>query len=193
MKKIGNILNEFLIKRELYTKIKGSLSILKWNEIVGQKLSDFTSPLSYKDGILVIGVISPLIERELNYMKKDIIEKISTSVPGSPVKRIRFKIIEQLPVRDSAQRYQEDASMFDNVQLEEEDLRWIDNVVNHLRVDDKLKEKYKELLAIYKKDQKSKIKKGYKRCKKCGALFKGKGLLCPVCEISDKGDISNSK
>ncbi|PIP49592.1 MAG: hypothetical protein COX13_03165, partial [Caldiserica bacterium CG23_combo_of_CG06-09_8_20_14_all_35_60] len=76
MKRIGSVLNEFLVKRELYLKIKGNLSVFKWDEIVGQKLADFTSPLSYKDGVLLIGVINPLLERELNYMKNDIIEKI---------------------------------------------------------------------------------------------------------------------
>ncbi|PIW10948.1 MAG: hypothetical protein COW37_01275, partial [Caldiserica bacterium CG17_big_fil_post_rev_8_21_14_2_50_35_7] len=135
MKRIGSVLNEFLVKRELYLKIKGNLSVFKWDEIVGQKLADFTSPLSYKDGVLLIGVINPLLERELNYMKNDIIEKINTIVPNSPVKRIRFRIIERLPIRERKQ-VQEDTLALDGVQLEEEDLKWINNVINRLKVDD---------------------------------------------------------
>ncbi|NCO28322.1 MAG: DUF721 domain-containing protein, partial [Caldiserica bacterium] len=160
MKRIGSVLNEFLVKRELYLKIKGNLSVFKWDEIVGQKLADFTSPLSYKDGVLLIGVINPLLERELNYMKNDIIEKINTIVPNSPVKRIRFRIIERLPIRERKQ-VQEDTLALDGVQLEEEDLKWINNVINRLKVDDKLKKKYKKLLTVYKQDQKLKLKKGY--------------------------------
>lgn len=192
MKRIGSVLNEFLVKRGLYLKIKGNLSVFKWDEIVGQKLADFTFPLSYKDGVLLIGVISPLLERELNYMKNDIIEKINTIVPNSPVKRIRFRIIERLPIRERKQ-VQEDTLALDGVQLEEEDLKWINNVINRLKVDDKLKKKYKKLLTVYKQDQKLKLKKGYKKCKKCGVLFKGEGLLCPVCEINDRGNTPKSK
>ena len=192
MKRIGSVLNEFLVKRELYLKIKGNLSVFKWDEIVGQKLADFTSPLSYKDGVLLIGVINPLLERELNYMKNDIIEKINTIVPNSPVKRIRFRIIERLPIRERKQ-VQEDTLALDGVQLEEEDLKWINNVINRLKVDDKLKKKYKKLLTVYKQDQKLKLKKGYKKCKKCGVLFKSKGPLCPVCEINDRGNTPKSK
>jgi len=177
MRRVGSVLNEFLVKRELYLKIKGTLSILKWDEIVGQKLSDFTSPLSYKDGILVIGVISPLFERELNYMKKDILDKISTLFPGSPVKKIRFRIIEKMPIKEKKQP--EDTQPLDAV-------KWIDKVLSQLKVDDKLKKKYRKLLVIYKKDQRLKVEKGFKKCKKCGVLFKGRGLLCPVCEIQDK-------
>ena len=192
MKRIGSVLNEFLVKRELYLKIKGNLSVFKWDEIVGQKLADFTSPLFYKDGVLLIGVINPLLERELNYMKNDIIEKINTIVPNSPVKRIRFRIIERLPIRERKQ-VQEDTLALDGVQLEEEDLKWINNVINRLKVDDKLKKKYKKLLTVYKQDQKLKLKKGYKKCKKCGVLFKSEGPLCPVCEINDRGNTPKSK
>jgi hypothetical protein len=185
MRKVGSVLKEFLVKRELYLKIKGTLSILKWDEIVGQKLSDFTAPLSYKDGILIIGVISPLLERELNYMRNDIIDKINKLIPNSPVKRIRFRLLEQLPVKER-RRVEEDTVALDAVKLKEEDLKWIDMVLSKLQIEDKLKKKYRKLLVIYKKDQRLKVEKGFKKCKKCGALFKGRGFLCPVCEIQDK-------
>lgn len=184
MRKIGGILNGFLLKRELYLKIKGNLSVLKWEEVVGKKLSDFTYPLSYKDGVLIIGVINPMLERELNYIKQDIIDKINKLIPDSPVKRLRFKVIEKMPIRIRAAG--ENAIHQETIELEESDLIWINDVLKSAKIDSKLKKKYKELLIAYKTDQKRKIKKGFKKCKKCRALFKGRGLLCPVCKIQDK-------
>ncbi len=187
MKKIGSILDSFLTKKRFYIKIKGNLALLKWDEVVGEKLAKFTTPLYYREGVLYVGVISSLFMRELNFMKGEILKRITDEVGNSPVSDIRFKVIEK-PFHRRKNNYVPDSTEMDfsEITLSEKDIKWIENLVKRLNADEKTKKEYRNLLMLYKKNEKLREKMGYKKCKKCGTLFKGKGDLCPVCEIEDK-------
>ncbi len=187
MKRINGLLDKLLTKKRFYIKVKGNLALLKWDEVVGEKLAQFTTPLYYKEGVLYIGVVSSLFMRELTFMKKVILEKIKGRVGDSPINDIRFKVIEKSRIRHKKEYIPDSVEMdFSDVTLTVSDLNWVKNLVNKLNTDDKLKNKYKQLLILYKKNEKFREKMGYKKCKKCGVLFKGKGDLCPVCTLEDK-------
>jgi hypothetical protein len=186
MKKIGQILDSVLTKKQFYIRIKGNLALFKWDKIVGEKLAQFTTPLYYREGVLYIGVVSSIFMRELTFIKKDILNRIKQYVGESPVNDIKFRIIEK-PEKKKKQYVPGDAEIdFSEINLTEDDYKWINNLINRLNADDKTKKEYKKLLTLYKKNEKLREKMGYKKCKKCGALFKGSGDLCPVCEIEDK-------
>ncbi|MGC8789874.1 MAG: hypothetical protein ACP5QM_08220, partial [Caldisericum sp.] len=78
-----------------------------------------------------------------------------------------------------------------NVELDESDYKWIDSLVLHFRGNKNLKESFRNVLVAYKIAEKRMEKLGYKKCAKCGALFKGPGKLCPVCFIEDKKNLKN--
>ena len=187
MKKIGDILDSVLTKKRFYIKIKGNLALLKWDEVVGKKLAKFTTPLYYKEGVLYIGVVSSLFMRELTFMKEEILKRIKQFVGDSPVNDIKFRVIGKR-LRKAKEKYiPDDVELdFNGITLSEEDLNWIKSLIDKLQADDKTKKEYGKLLTLYKKNEKLREKMGYKKCKKCGALFKGNGDLCPVCEIEDK-------
>ncbi len=181
-KGIKDSLNSLLKKREAYVRVKGTLTVLKWKEIVGDVLAQYTVPTYFKDGILYIGVVSSLFKGELELMKGEILEKIKKSVENSPVTDLKFRLLNtRIPKSNAAKG--ESPQL---IQLGKEDLRWVQCMVERLKVEENLKKKYFKLLESYKVNQKLREISGFKKCKKCGALFKGKGLLCPVCE---KGDI----
>ena len=186
MNALKNILDGVLLRRELYVKIKGNLALLQWDRIVGDKLMKYTTPLFYKEGKLFIGVTSPLFMRELTLMKGDIIRKINESIVDSPISDIKFKLVSSVKNRLRKTGRKEEYISYKTVELTREDVEWIDSTVDKLKADEKLKKKYRELLVIYKKNEKLKERMHYKRCAKCGALFKGEGPLCPVCKLEDK-------
>jgi predicted nucleic acid-binding Zn ribbon protein len=95
MKKIGQILDSVLTKKQFYIRIKGNLALFKWDKIVGEKLAQFTTPLYYREGVLYIGVVSSIFMRELTFIKKDILNRIKQYVGESPVNDIKFRIIEK--------------------------------------------------------------------------------------------------
>ena len=181
MKHIKNTLDKFLLDRELYEILRGRLTLLKWEEIVGEKLAKYTQPISYKDKTITVGVTSSMFVNDLNYMKGDIIEKIKEVIPDSPVQDINFRVVERVTSRNRAKE-----KPSTKVVLDDEDRKWIDSMVVKLNVNKQLKKQYRDLLTQYRLDQKLKTKNGYKKCEKCGALFKGRVSLCPVCVIEGK-------
>lgn len=194
---IKDPLNALLKRRELYVKVKGTVTLIKWRKIVGENLSRYANPIYYKDGVLYIGVVSSLFKRELESMKGEILSKIKTSIEDSPIVDLKFRIADSgvnMPrkinstKKPSIEKTCPGYGIHPNngIKLEENDIKWIEENVKRLKADDKLIIKYRKLLEAFKELEVKKKIAGYKKCKKCGALFKGKGLLCPICEIKDK-------
>ncbi|MGB9770045.1 MAG: DUF721 domain-containing protein [Caldisericum sp.] len=195
MKIIKSGINEFLEKRGLLKKIKGFYPIVKWDEIVGEQLAKYTKPLKYQDGTLTIGVTSPLFKRELEIMKDDLIRMIKEkSGEDTPIQFLNFRLIAvedgKLKVKKRETSEKENIESID-VELDESDYKWIDSLVLHFRGNKNLKESFRNVLVAYKIAEKRMEKLGYKKCAKCGALFKGPGKLCPVCFIEDKKNLKN--
>lgn len=187
MKTIKNGVEEFLEKRGLLKKVKGFYPVVKWNEIVGESLAKYTRPLKYEDGTLLIGVTSPLFKRELEGMKGELIQVIKEKGGvDTPVKRLSFRIISledsRLKVKPDKKFEEEDVQ----VELDKSDYDWIESLVSKFNGDKSLKESFRKVLTAYRIAEKKMEKLNYKKCAKCGAFFKGRGKLCPVCEIEDK-------
>ncbi len=186
MDNISKILDSVITKKNFYIKIKGNIALLKWDKIVGDKLAKFTTPLYYREGILYVGVVSSLFMRELTAIKGMILEKIQKEVGESPIHDLRFRVIENR-IKKRKEYISETSEVdFSDIKLSPSDLKWVEELVNKLKADEKTKEKFSELLILYKKNEKLREKLGYKRCKKCKVLFKGKGDLCPICSVNDK-------
>ena len=179
-------LNKFLSEHNFYIKIKGYEALLKWDEIVGEKLAKYTKPLSYKEGVLTIGVVSSLFMRELNAMKPQILKRVQEKVGESPVHDLRFRVVEHGHKPRVKHTPQDDIMDLSDIKLSAEDLAWIENLVSKFKGDKKAKMRYREMLLYFKKSEIARKKMGYKRCKRCGVLFKGKGDLCPACELEER-------
>ncbi len=186
MKKISYILDDFLRRKNMFIKIKGTLPLLDWDRIVGDKLARLTQPAYYKDGVLYISVKDPLLRREIRLIKPDIISKIHNLIQGSPINDI--KVVSQYKVRSFLKKEKEivESHYLEDVKLSLDDLKWIDSMVQRLNAEKKSKGKYRELLITYKKSVRKKEIIGFKKCAKCGVYFSSDGPLCPVCELEDK-------
>ncbi|BAL80131.1 DUF721 domain-containing protein [Caldisericum exile] len=187
METIKRGIDDFFERRGLLKKIKGFYPVVKWGEIVGEQLARYTRPLKYQDETIFIGVSSPLFKRELERMKDDLIRMIKEkSGEDTPVKYLNFRLIpfgeEKIKAKKKLKNIVENVE----VELDKTDYDWIDSLLLCFKGDDKLKESFRNVLIAYRIAEKKMEKLGYKRCAKCGALFKGRGKLCPVCEIEDK-------
>jgi len=75
-----------------------------WGDIVGPALAQHTSPAGWHGTTLVINVEHSTWMQELQFMKRDLIAKISESCPNTKLKDIKFQIgtiegsIQQDPV-----------------------------------------------------------------------------------------------
>lgn len=184
MKKINYILDDFLRHKNMFVKIKGTLPLLDWDRIVGEKLARLTQPVYYKDGVLYISVKEPLLRREIKLIKPDIISKIRNIIQDSSINDI--KVLSQYKAHSFSKKEKVESHYLEDVELSSDDLKWIDSMVQRLNVEKKSKGKYRELLTAYKKSVRKKEAIGFKKCSKCGVYFSSDGPLCPVCELEDR-------
>jgi hypothetical protein len=63
-----------------------------WTDIVGSSLAQHTSPAGWRGTTLIINVEHSAWMQELQFMKRDLIAKISKSCPNTKLKDIRFQI-----------------------------------------------------------------------------------------------------
>jgi hypothetical protein len=63
-----------------------------WGDIVGPSLAAHTCPAGWRGATLVITVEHNTWMQELQFMKRELIEKIATACPGTTIKDIRFQV-----------------------------------------------------------------------------------------------------
>jgi predicted nucleic acid-binding Zn ribbon protein len=90
--KIGTILKRVLKKKGLREGIDKERVISLWGEVVGKEISKHTRPLYIQNGILFIGVDTPIWGNEVSLLKKEIEERINLKIGRRVVKRISFRV-----------------------------------------------------------------------------------------------------
>ena len=91
MKHIAKSLKESLKKAGLYEGVK-SIKILElWSKVVGEKIANKTEASDIKNGTLFVKVSNSTWRQELQFQKKDIIEKLNKEIKEKIVREIKFK------------------------------------------------------------------------------------------------------
>ncbi len=179
------ILDGILEKYGILNKVKGFYPIVDWQAIVGEELAKYTRPVKYENKTLIIEVSSPLFKRELENMKEELLAIISKKSLGfTPIKYLSFRVSSNVVYEKKPKESKNSEDI--EVTLDQDDFKWIENEVSKFKGSKALKDSYRKLLTTFKLTEKKMILLNYKRCMKCGALFNGRGKLCPVCEINDK-------
>ncbi|MFQ5863735.1 MAG: DciA family protein [bacterium] len=87
---LSNIISNLLQRLGLETKVKEHEAIVKWPQIVGQKISKVTVANKTVDGILFVKVKNNAWRTELVFLKRDILRKIDETIGMGVIKDIRF-------------------------------------------------------------------------------------------------------
>jgi predicted nucleic acid-binding Zn ribbon protein len=88
---IGDILPALLEKLGLARGVKEHEILARWAEIVGPKIAEVSSAERIRDGKLWVVVGHPAWRNELNFMKRELIEKINRELGEAIVKDIIFR------------------------------------------------------------------------------------------------------
>ena len=78
--RIGSFLEAYFQKRGWQEKLKEYRIWTHWPDIVGPQLVDRSAPIRLKNNVLTIGVSSSSWMTQLQFMKTQIIEKISSEL-----------------------------------------------------------------------------------------------------------------
>ena len=91
MKHIAKLLKESLKKAGLYQGVKSIKILEQWPKVVGEKIANKTEANYINNGTLFVEVSNSTWRQELQFQKKDIIEKLNKEIKEKIVREIKFK------------------------------------------------------------------------------------------------------
>lgn len=141
-----------------------------WKEIVG-KLYLKSSPLGIKEEVLFVVVEDSLYLHNMLMKKNIYIEKINEILGKKYIRDIKYRIskVHKLDYSESFTK-----------NTENKEIKNKSKIIN-LSIDEKieyLKEKAKER-------EDSLLKRGFKKCRECGAIFFGESEVCMPCSLKN--------
>ena len=90
MQELKTAIKEFLKKAGLEKGVSQNKALLVWEEVVGDKVSQNTSPEKVESGTLYIKTSNPTWRQELVFKKTHIIKKLNNKLGKNTIKEIRF-------------------------------------------------------------------------------------------------------
>jgi predicted nucleic acid-binding Zn ribbon protein len=101
---IGSILEQLFRNPEWKDKLQASLPLLRWQEIVGDKIARQSQPESLRDGVLEVRVANSAWLHHLRFLEEDLRHKLNKELPSLEIKELRFRqgsLEEVQPVESS--------------------------------------------------------------------------------------------
>ena len=90
MEKLNTSIKTFLDNYGLKKGVKQNTAIAIWGEVVGDRVSKNTEPLSVEHGVITVSVSNPTWIQELLFKHQDIIKELNNRLGKNTIKEIRF-------------------------------------------------------------------------------------------------------
>ncbi len=71
----------------------------RWEELVGRDVAAHATPLSLRDGVLVIAVDQPAWATQLRYLASDLIARLAAETEGGEVREVQIRVRGGEPAR----------------------------------------------------------------------------------------------
>lgn len=168
-------------------KLKESILKARWHEVVGEMCKKSTL-LYLKEGVIYSVVEGPAFIQHMSMSKSRYIENANTILEGNYVSDMRFKL-GKISIEEFFQEDEEnpEEEMVD-IRLDEEEREAIRKASEDIE-DESIRERIIHLKEEALKRDKYLSQKGYKKCKRCGSLYKrGSGDICSICENKQDKD-----
>lgn len=92
---IGSVIDSLLAPYKKNTRTNaGKLARIEdvWSEVTGSAIAENTRPTALKDSLLLVNVTSSVWIQQLQYIKKDLIFRLNSTLGAEDIENIRFKI-----------------------------------------------------------------------------------------------------
>ena len=90
MEKLNTSIKTFLDNYGLEKGVKQNTAIAIWCEVVGDRVSKNTEPVSVEHGVITVSVSNPTWRQELLFKHQDIIQELNNRLGKNTIKEIRF-------------------------------------------------------------------------------------------------------
>lgn len=112
--RVGDILKEAMKRRNIPVDIRDRKIVSDWENTVGPVISQQTRPEKIRNRTLYLTVSSPIWMQQLQFMKKELLEKVNAALQKDAVSDIFFNVgvIEHQPRAPKKQDFRLDESSF---------------------------------------------------------------------------------
>ena len=104
--KLGDVLQRTLKRREVFVPFEDRKLLEIWRQSVGPQIATRTYPENIRRGTLFVKVATSVWMQQLQYMKKEIIEKMNRHQGGETIQNIRF-VIGEIPPQPAVEKRDE--------------------------------------------------------------------------------------
>lgn len=149
----------------------------KWKSICGENVARHSKPVKLENKVLYINTDSSVWSNHLLLMKKQFLKNINGVLKKRSVGDLKFfnGSVDNEFLKDSASETKPE-----KIELQEEEQQKISALAGNVK-NTGLQLKLMAFKAAALKREKALLKKGGKKCSRCGAVINGKGNLCTVC------------
>lgn len=149
----------------------------KWKSICGENVARHSKPVKLENKVLYINTDSSVWSNHLLLMKKQFLKNINGALKKRSVGDLKFfnGSVDNRFLKDSASETKPE-----KIELQEEERQKISALAGNVK-NTGLQLKLMAFKAAALKREKALLKKGGKKCSRCGAVINGKGNLCAVC------------
>jgi len=82
-----------LLGNNLPEKSQASLQLFeKWDKIVGEDIATHCKPAAVKENVLIVHVSNPIWIQHLQFLKKEMLQKINQAVKSSSIRELKFRV-----------------------------------------------------------------------------------------------------
>lgn len=90
MRKVGNIIDRVMSNLGLSRRYREQKALLVWDDLVGERIAGKTRPLYAREGTLVVEVENSTWMNELQFLKREIVEKLNKKLGEWVINDIHF-------------------------------------------------------------------------------------------------------
>ena len=193
MRKAASISEIIMNEAKSNKNIMEEILRLHWKEIVGEALAKRSWLLYSKGGTLYIGVKNSVWLQQMQFFKRELIDNINNYMNNKVVRDIVLKSSDTrrsrtMTVNNNSKEAEINRINTVNITLTPAEKEIIEKSASGI-TDEKLKEKFINVMVENKKREICLMKDGYKKCRICGELFEGEGSECSFCIEESKTDL----
>jgi predicted nucleic acid-binding Zn ribbon protein len=183
---VSEALNGVFGTLESGTRLRESLALAYWADIVGPQAAAASEAETVRDGILVVRTKSSVWSHELTFLKAHILAELNRRLGRPLIKDVIYRAqgIKRTaePAEDSGHPTEDQLKL---VVLRGDELSALNRDLDELATvsDDKLRESVRGRIIRDRRLRRWRLDHGWKECRGCQAVHKTDGTLCPICRL----------
>ena len=89
---MGELLDGLLSQRPLQTGTRVGRLVNEWHRVVGERLARESAPTGLEGGTLTVAVASSAWGTQLEFLSKEVADKVNTELGSEQVRRVRIVV-----------------------------------------------------------------------------------------------------